>query len=336
MRAVKHTPRPADKLSMMRTDARPSAELEAAHGLAASLRTALSDVLRGKPEPVRLAIVAVLSGGHLLVDDVPGVGKTLLAKALARSAGGSFRRVQATPDLLPSELTGVSVFHLAGNEWEFRPGPLFANVVLVDELNRATPRTQSALLEAMEERQVTVDGVTRPLPLPFFLVATQNPFETAGTFPLVEGQLDRFTLVTDIGPPDAVTERELLLGAGGEAALDTLTPITDPAELAATIAAVRATYCAPEVADYTVALSNATRAHGEIAIGASPRASLALLHAAQACAVLEGREYVVPDDVARLAVPVLAHRLVLRDPASLAEARALVETILAGIPVPRP
>ena len=320
----------------MRTDARPSAALTDAHRLASDLREALTRVLRGKPEPVRLAVVTLLSGGHLLVDDVPGVGKTLLAKAMARAAGGSFHRVQATPDLLPSELTGVSVFHLAGNEWEFRPGPLFANVVLVDELNRATPRTQSALLEAMEERQVTVDGVSRPLPHPFFLVATQNPFETAGTFPLVEGQLDRFTLVTEIGPPDADTERELLLGTGGEPALDVMEPVTDPAELAAVIAAVRTVHCAPEVADYTVALANATRVHGDVAIGASPRASLALLHAAQAHATLEGREYVVPDDIARLALPVLAHRLVLRDPGRLADGRALVQQVLAALLIPRP
>ncbi|MGZ4674941.1 MAG: AAA family ATPase [Acidimicrobiia bacterium] len=321
---------------MMRTDARPDAELATTHRLAASLREGLTGVLRGKPEPVRLAIVTLLAGGHLLVDDVPGVGKTLLAKALARAAGGSFRRVQATPDLLPSELTGVSVFHLAGNEWEFRPGPLFANVVLVDELNRATPRTQSALLEAMEERQVTVDGVTRHLPQPFFLVATQNPFETSGTFPLVEGQLDRFMLVTEIGPPDPTTERELLLGAGGEPALDVLEPLTDPAELATAIRVVRSVYCAPEVADYTVALSNATRSHNEIAMGASPRASLALLHAAQAHATLDGRDYVVPDDVARLALPVLAHRLVLRDPGRLADQRAVLQGIVGTVPVPRP
>ncbi len=321
---------------MMRTDARPDADLAISHRLAAELRDGLGRVLRGKPEPVRLAVVTLLSGGHLLLDDVPGVGKTLLAKALARTAGGSFRRIQATPDLLPSELTGVSVFHLAGNEWEFRPGPLFANVVLVDELNRATPRTQSALLEAMEEHQVTVDGVTRPLPRPFFLIATQNPFETAGTFPLVEGQLDRFTLVTEIGPPDATTERELLLGTGGESALDVLEPLTDPAELTVAIAAVRSVYCAVEVADYAVAISNATRVHNDTAIGASPRASLALLHAAQAHAVLEGRTYVVPDDVARLAIPVLAHRLVLRDPGRLSDQRTLVQTVLDAVPAPRP
>ena len=321
---------------MMRTDTRPNADLSIAHRLAETLHHGLSGVLRGKPEPVRLSLIGLLSGGHVLVDDVPGVGKTLLAKAMARAVGGTFRRVQATPDLLPSELTGVSIFHLAGNEWEFRPGPLFANVVLVDELNRATPRTQSALLEAMEERQVTVDGVTRALPQPFFLVATQNPFETAGTFPLVEGQLDRFTIVIAIGPPDAITERELLLGTGGEPALKILEPLTDPSELARAIAAVRTVHCAAEIADYTVALSNATRSHVDVAIGASPRASLALLHAAQAHAVLDGRDYVVPDDIARLAVPVLAHRLVLRDPGRLEDARTLMRTVLGTVPVPRP
>jgi len=312
----------------------PDLGIEAAQRLARQLDVRLSDVLRGKPEPVRLALVALLAGGHLLVDDVPGVGKTLLAKALARAIGGSFRRVQGTPDLLPSELTGVSVFHLAGNEWEFRPGPLFAHVVLVDELNRATPRTQSALLEAMEERQVTVDGVTRPLPDPFFLVATQNPFETTGTFPLVEGQLDRFTVVTEIGHPDPRTERGLLLGDGGEPALDTLDAVTDPRTLGATRAATRRVHCADEVADYAVAVTGATRAHPEVVIGASPRGSLALLHAAQAHAVLDDRDYVVPDDVQRVAAPVLAHRLVLRDPVPLGEVRGFVASLLATVPVP--
>jgi MoxR-like ATPase len=247
-----------------------------------------------------------------------------------------FRRVQCTPDLLPSELTGVSVFHLAGNEWEFRPGPLFAHVVLVDELNRATPRTQSALLEAMEERQVTVDGITRPLPHPFFLVATQNPYETIGTFPLVEGQLDRFAVVTRIGPPDANTERELLLGHGGEDALADLDSVSDPVSLGDAIATVRRVHCEPAVADYVIAIAAATRAHPDVAIGASPRASLALVHAAQAHALLDGRGYVVPDDVKRLSVPVLAHRLLLRDPATLAEAQAFLGRLVEQVPAPRP
>jgi MoxR-like ATPase len=314
----------------------PDLGLEAAASLATAVRERVEGVLRGKPEPVTLALVALLSGGHLLIEDVPGVGKTLLAKALARSIGGVFHRVQCTPDLLPSELTGVSVFHLAGNEWEFRPGPLFAHVVLVDELNRATPRTQSALLEAMEERQVTVDGVTRELPHPFFLVATQNPYETTGTFPLVEGQLDRFSVVTHIGPPDPATERALLLGEGGEDALADLTRVSDPLVLADAIATVRRIHCEPSVADYVIAIANATRTNPDVAIGASPRASLALLHAAQALALLDGRSYVVPDDVKHLAVPVLAHRLMLRDPATLREAQTFLVSLVESVPVPHP
>jgi MoxR-like ATPase len=309
--------------------------LEGAVRLAGAVRERVTGVLRGKPEPVELALVGLLSGGHLLVEDVPGVGKTLLAKALARSVGGMFRRVQCTPDLLPSELTGVSVFHLAGNEWEFRPGPLFAHIVLVDELNRATPRTQSALLEAMEERQVTVDGITRPLPHPFFLVATQNPYETIGTFPLVEGQLDRFSIVTRIGPPDPATERELLLGEGGEDALADLDSVSDPVALGDAMQTVRRIHCEPVVADYVIALSSATREHPDVAIGASPRASLALVHAAQAHALLDGRSYVVPDDVKRLSIPVLAHRLVLRDPTTLSDAQAFLGRLVEQVPVPR-
>ena len=314
----------------------PDLAIETATQLAAEVRNRVEGVLRGKPDTVTLAVVALLSGGHLLVEDVPGVGKTLLAKALARTIGGVFHRVQCTPDLLPSELTGVSVFHLAGNEWEFRPGPLFAHVVLVDELNRATPRTQSALLEAMEERQVTVDGVTRELPHPFFLVATQNPYETTGTFPLVEGQLDRFSVVTHIGSPDPATERDLLLGEGGEDALADLAPVSDPLALADAIATVRRIHCEPSVADYVIAIANATRTHPDVAIGASPRASLALLHAAQAHALLHGRGYIVPDDVKHLAVPVLAHRLMLRNPATLREAQAFLVALVDAVAVPRP
>lgn len=199
--------------------------------LGETLQQSLERVIRGKPEAIHLALVAVLSGGHLLIEDVPGVGKTLLAKALARAIGGTFRRVQATPDLLPSDLTGVSVFLKDSETWEFRAGPLFANVVLVDEINRATPRTQSALLEAMEEGQVTVDGETRPLPDPFFVVATQNPFEHAGTFPLVEGQRDRFSIVLEMGRPPRAAERELLLGHGGVESLDDIGAVTFPAAL---------------------------------------------------------------------------------------------------------
>jgi MoxR-like ATPase len=308
-------------------------DVAAPRALAAAVGENLGRVVRGKAAALDLALVALLSGGHLLIEDVPGQGKTLLAKALARSVGGTFRRVQATPDLLPSELTGVSVF--SSDRWEFRPGPLFANVVLVDEVNRATPRTQSALLEAMEERQVSVDGVTHPLPSPFFLVATQNPFDHAGTFPLVEGQRDRFALVLELGHPPRLAERELLLGTGGTDSLEVLEPVTTSAQLAAAIATVHALHCAPAVADYIVEIGARTRAHPDVRLGASPRAALGLLHAAKARAVMAGRSFVLPDDVKALAPCVLAHRLVLTGGPDLRTASALVRTILDVVAVPR-
>ncbi len=280
-------------------------------------------------------LVSLLSGHHLLLEDVPGVGKTLLAKALARSLGGTFRRIQGTPDLLPSELTGVSVFHKDTEAWEFRPGPLFANIVLVDEINRATPRTQSALLEAMEERQVTVDGETWPLPEPFFVVATQNPVEHAGTFPLVEGQRDRVGLVVELGHPHRTAERELLLGAGGVASLDHLRPVCDPDSLAAAIAGVRSVHTAPAVADYVIDLCAATRDHAEVLLGASARASLTLLHAAKAHAALARRAFVTPDDVQAVAVAALAHRLMLTGGTDLPAASALLRRLVDSVPVPR-
>lgn len=306
-----------------------------ATALAQQLQEQLATVIRGKPHAIRLALVALLSGGHLLVEDVPGVGKTLLAKALARTIGGTFGRVQATPDLLPGELTGVSVFHRDTEEWEFRPGPLFANVVLVDEINRATPRTQSALLEAMEEHQVTVDGTTHRLPDPFFLVATQNPFEHAGTFPLVEGQRDRFAVVIEMGLPGRSTERELLLGTGGVDELERLVPVADPARLHAAIEVVRRVHCSEAIADYIVDLAAATRTHADVRMGASPRASLSILHLAQASAVLAGRDFVSPDDVKSIAVAALAHRLILTGGPDLAAASAIVKASLERVPVPR-
>jgi MoxR-like ATPase len=306
--------------------------VEEAGNLGRSLLTNLRAVIRGKDDVLGLALVAVLSGGHLLIEDVPGVGKTLLAKALARSMGGLFRRVQATPDLLPADLTGISV--LAGAGWEFRPGPLFGNVVLVDEINRATPRTQSALLEAMEERQVTADGTTHPLPEPFFLVATQNPFEHAGTFPLVEGQRDRFAIVVELGHPGRRAERELLLGQGGTAVLDQLESVTDPAALARAQAAVRAVHCRPEVADYVIDVADATRRHADVTIGASPRATLGLLHAAQAHAVMANRAFVTPSDVQAVAPAALAHRLILAGGPDLHAGSALVRALLEDIAVP--
>jgi MoxR-like ATPase len=314
---------------------RPTAGLEAVTSVATGLADNLSQVIRGKPEALRLALVALLSGHHLLLEDVPGVGKTLLAKALARSLGGSFRRIQGTPDLLPAELTGVSVFHKDTEEWEFRPGPLFANVVLVDEINRATPRTQSALLEAMEERQVTVDGQTWGLPEPFFVVATQNPVEHAGTFPLVEGQRDRFGLVVELGHPHRTAERELLLGAGGTGSLDHLRPVCDPTSLGAAIGAVRTVHTAPAIADYVIDICAATREHPEVLLGASARASLSLLHAAKAHAALTGRAFVTPDDVQAVAVASLAHRLMLTGGTDLPATTSLLRRLLDSVPVPR-
>ncbi|HZT64739.1 MAG TPA: MoxR family ATPase [Acidimicrobiales bacterium] len=311
----------------------PESSLDAAGELAGRLAAAVSSVVLGKPEAIRLALVALLSGGHLLIEDAPGVGKTLLAKAIARAVGGTVRRVQATPDLLPGELTGVSVFD--SGEWRFRPGPLFANVVLVDELNRATPRTQSALLEAMEERQVSVDGTTHSLPEPFFVVATQNPFEYSGTFPLVESQRDRFALTIEMGYPPRQSERQVLLGSGGVDALDQLEPVADLAQLRAALAAVRRVHCSEAVADYVIDLAEATRGDPEVRIGASPRASLALLHAGQAHALLAARDYVSPDDVKAVALAALAHRVVLHAGGDLRSAASVVESVLTRVPVPR-
>ncbi len=303
--------------------------------LADDLTAALEEVIRGGPDAISLAVAALLSGGHLLIEDVPGVGKTMLAKALARSVGGSFRRIQATPDLVPGELTGVSVFSKELEEWQFHPGPLFANVVLVDEINRATPRTQSALLEAMEERQVTVDGRTHGLPDPFFVVATQNPFEFAGTFPLVEGQRDRFALVAAMGQLPRDAERELLLGAGGLGALDRLEPVSDLAVVKEAVATVHQIPCSPAVADYIIDLTTTTRAHPDVRLGPSPRASLALLGAARAHAVMAGRAYVAPDDVKAVAVAGLAHRLILSRTTDREAAMSVVEAVLAQVAVPR-
>jgi MoxR-like ATPase len=249
--------------------------------LAAGLFEVVAGAVRGKPDEVRLALVALFAGGHLLVEDVPGTGKTLLAKSLAGAIGGRYKRVQCTPDLLPADVTGTTVYGPATGAWEFRPGPVFANVVLVDEVNRASPRTQAALLEPMEERQVTVDGATHALPDPFFVVATQNPAGAAGTFPLPESQLDRFSIACTIGLPAREAEREILSGRGGTDALDAIEPITSPDVLADAIASVRHVHCAASVIDYVLDVAQATRDHHDVVVGASPRASLGLLHAAR-------------------------------------------------------
>ena len=252
------------------------------------------------------------------------------------ATGGHYGQVQCTPDLLPADVTGTSVYSPATGQWDFRPGPLFANVVLVDEVNRTSPRTQAALLEPMEERQVTVDGATHRLPDPFFVVATQNPFGSAGTFPLPESQLDRFTLVCTVGLPGRVAEREILDGEGGVDALDALLPVTVPAELAATIAAVREVHCAHTVRDYVLDVADATRNHPGIVLGASPRASLGLLRAAQAHATVMGRDFVSPDDVKRVAPSALAHRIVLTHGVDVHGGWMAVSEIVGAVESPRP
>jgi MoxR-like ATPase len=306
-------------------------------GLAARLRDSLSAVVLGTPEAVTAAVVAVLAGGHLLIDDVPGVGKTMLAKAIAGSVGARLARVQGHPDLLPSDITGVSVYSAESRTWDFKPGPVFANVLLFDELNRTPPRSQAALLEAMEERQVTVDGQSWPLPVPHLVLATQNPIGQAGTFPLVESQMDRFLLATRLGYPDAATETRLALDRGAQPVLESMSPVADLEDLIAAQRGTIAVYVAPPVAAYAVEIVRATRESPSVLLGASPRAAIALVSAARAHAVLEGREFVTPSDVKSVAPGVLGHRLVTdADPSrALATGRAAVHEVLETVAVPR-
>jgi MoxR-like ATPase len=276
-----------------------------AHRVSAAVETVIS----GKPRAIRLALTVLLAEGHLLIEDVPGVGKTLLAKALARSIDCSVRRVQFTPDLLPGDLTGVSAFNQERSEFEFKPGPVFANIVLGDEINRASPKTQSALLECMAERQVTVDGATYPLEQPFMVIATQNPIEMEGTYPLPEAQRDRFTARISIGYPDPGAELAMLDSHGSSSPLDELEPVAHARDIRELIIAVREVHVAQAIRQYVIAMVNATRSSQELRLGASPRATLHLLRASRAFAALDGRDFVIPDDVQALAVPVLAHRL---------------------------
>jgi len=296
------------------------------------LHGALSSVLLGTPGAVTVATLAAMSGSHLLIEDVPGVGKTVLARALATSLGVRLSRVQGNPDLLPSDITGVTVFAPETGTWEFRPGPIFGQVVLLDELNRTPPRTQSALLEAMEEQQVSVDGESWSLPRPHLIIGTQNPVGQLGSFPLVESQLDRFGLSTTIGYPDASTETQLVLHSGGRYALDGLSPVCDAASWAGAIDATAAVPVMPTVAEYAVALVRATRTAGSVRLGASPRAAISLLRAAQAHAVLAGRAYVTPTDVQAVAVSALAHRLVADS--GDAQGAVVVSRVLGETPVP--
>jgi MoxR-like ATPase len=269
----------------------------------------LNQVVVGKDQQVRLALTCLLAGGHLLIDDVPGVGKTTLAHALALTLGLKFNRVQFTSDLLPADIAGISIYERENHGFVFHPGPIFTQVLLADEINRATPKTQSGLLEAMEECQVTADGVTRPLPEPFFVIATQNPAHQVGTFPLPESQLDRFLMCLSLGYPDAAAERALLMGEDRRAMLKQLQPVMQPAQLMDAQAALRGIHASGALIDYLQALAQASRSGKLFAEGLSPRATLALLQAARAWAALEGRDHVIPEDVQALLVPVCAHRL---------------------------
>jgi MoxR-like ATPase len=304
----------------------------------AHLEANLSRALVGKAEVVRLAVVGLLARGHLLIEDVPGVGKTTLAAALARSIGAGFQRIQFTSDMLPSDVLGVAVYEPDKREFVFKPGPIFTNIVLADEINRTTPKTQSSLLEAMNEAQVSLDHTTHPLPRPFMVLATQNPREHAGTFPLPESQLDRFLLRIRIGYPSAADERTILRGAATPVAesLEMVLGAADVIELQEAAERVRAD---DSVVDYLLAIVTATRRSRLLALGVSPRGSLALLRAARAHALADGRDYLVPDDVKRLAIPALAHRVLLSSgPASdgaAAGAEAVIRTIVQDVPVPR-
>jgi MoxR-like ATPase len=297
----------------------------AAHRVA----TAVESVIEGKAEAVRLALTVLLAEGHVLIEDVPGVGKTMLAKALARSTDCSVRRIQFTPDLLPSDITGVSAYNQERGEFEFKPGPLFANIVVGDEINRASPKTQSALLECMEERQVTVDGTTYPLAPPFMVIATQNPIEMEGTYPLPEAQRDRFTARISMGYPSAESELAMLEAHGSSSPLEALEPVARAEDMRNLIAAVRRVHVADVLKQYVISLVTATRASPELRLGASPRATLHLLRASRARAALDGRDFVIPDDVQALAPPVLAHRLL--PSAEALVARQLPEQVLAAI-----
>jgi len=291
--------------------------------------TAVESVIDGKAEAVRLALIVLLAEGHLLIEDVPGVGKTMLAKALARSIDCSVRRVQFTPDLLPSDITGVNAYNQELREFEFKPGPVFANIVVGDEINRASPKTQSALLECMEERQVTVDGTTYLLEAPFLVIATQNPIEMEGTYPLPEAQRDRFTARISMGYPTAAAELEMLDTHGSTSPLDHLKPVATAVDVRDLIAAVRSVLVTAQVKEYIIALAAATRAAPELRLGASPRAALHPLRASRSRAALDGRDYVIPDDIQALAVPVLAHRL-LPSTAALV-GREMPDRILSAI-----
>jgi MoxR-like ATPase len=318
-------------------EARPRAEaVSEIQAAARRIRENVTSVIVGASESIDLMLAALLAGGHVLLEDVPGTGKTTLARAFARSIGASFHRIQFTPDLMPSDILGIHFYSQRSGEFEFRPGPILANVVLADEVNRATPRTQSALLEAMEERTVTIDGETQALPAPFLVMATQNPIELEGTFPLPEAQLDRFLLRLQIGYPDERGEVEVLRRFEARSPLDSLQPVVDGTELVQLSATLPQVHVEDAVAQYVVRLCRATREHAAFDLGASPRASLALFRVSRALAAMDGRDYVRPDDVKRLAQPVLSHRLMLSSQTRLRGRTAgdVLDEILHEVAVP--
>ncbi|NDJ59756.1 MAG: MoxR family ATPase [Chloroflexi bacterium] len=310
--------------------------LDVVQHVAERITHSVSQVIIGKRNEIRLTVLGLLSQGHILIEDIPGVGKTMMAKALARSIGATFSRVQFTPDMLPSDVTGVSLFNQKTNEFEFRPGPIMAQIVLADEINRATPKTQAALLEAMEERQVTVDGVTYAMQEPFLILATQNPIEYEGTFPLPEAQLDRFIMRIQLGYPSQTEEMLLLSAQQYEHPIQSTYQVVTVQELVSAQSAVREVYVAEEVKRYIIELVMATRRHGDVYLGSSPRGSLALFRTAQARAAMAGRDYVIPDDVKALAEVTLAHRVIIGPAARIKDisSRSILQDILASTPVP--
>ena len=314
-----------------------SADVSEVATLAHDLRAAIGEVIEGKPQAVDMALVVLLAGGHLLIEDVPGVGKTMLARTLARSLDCSVRRIQFTADLLPSDITGVSVFNPQSRAFEFKPGGVFANIVIGDEINRASPKTQSALMEAMEERQVSVDGSTHALPDPFMVFATQNPIEMQGTYPLPEAQRDRFMASISMGYPTRSAEVDMLDHHAAANPLAAVRPVTDAAAILSARQAVGRVYVHPALKDYVVGIVAATRASDLLRLGASPRASLHLLRAAKARAAIAGRGYVIPEDASTLAASVIAHRVLLSHRAQTTQASAtdIITDLCAGVPTPR-